>query len=426
MNAKPRIPVDASPFGINSHLSPRVMEIFAGIGVRWHRIDIDWDRIERTEGQPRWEELDRVCDAAQALGLSLLGSIAYTPSWASGRTPRQAPPVDHALFARFAGQVATRYRGRIAALSVWNEPNLAGFWGGTRAQYLSLLRGGLASIRDAAPDILRCGPDLSSWSEHGGKSWLRSVLDVTDAGPGPSLLDVVTHHQYAAGDTPQGRVKQIDQLHEYVAGRDLHDRPLWVTEIGWDTGKVPNEAQRGAHLRAVMQAMRERREWWQKVFWYDSHGLVDGRGSARWGLLVGPEDAPDFGRPLGAFADYARAVGEAPAPAQAAPGPSGAEVFRVVDAAYRGVLGRPVDDRGLAAHVELARRGALVELCRALFESAELARDLSPEAQAVRLYLGILGRDPDPDGLASTVLALRTGRGPERAADMLRSAEFRA
>jgi hypothetical protein len=255
---------------------------------------------------------------------------------------------------------------------------------------------------------------------------------VTDVDPRRPLLDVITHHQYAAGDTSHGRVKEIDRLHDFVRPRDLEQRPVWITEIGWDTGKVPNESQRGAHLRDVMAAMRERTAWWQKTFWYDSHGLVDGTGPARWGLLIGPETASDFGEPLPSFFDFAEVVledGGAP-PGAPVPGPVGpisdADALRLIDAAYRGVLGRSVDPEGLRVHRDLVRQGAILAFCRVLFDSAEFKKArLSPEALAARLYTGILGRDPDPGGFSVTVAELRAERGPQRVADMLQGPEFR-
>ena len=51
---------------------------------------------------------------------------------------------------------------------------------------------------------------------------------------------------------------------------------------------------------------------------------------------------------------------------------------------------------------------------------------LSATALATDLYLGILERKPDPDGLTATIQAIESGRGPERAAAMLDSDEAHA
>src|SRR5215471_227571 len=168
-----------SPFGINTHVSPKAIDAYADIGVRWHRVDVNWNEIEPQRGQRNWGQIDAVCDVASRRGLSLLASIAYTPTWASGgRDPAEAP-LDSKLFAAFAADVASRYRGRIAAVSVWNEPDLPQFYRGSRDRYLSLIVAAHSAIRDAAPETLRCGPDLSTWSGT-TKEWLTAVLRATD------------------------------------------------------------------------------------------------------------------------------------------------------------------------------------------------------------------------------------------------------
>lgn len=49
MATQPRIAaLHPSPYGVNSHSAPDdLLAELAGIGVRWHRIDVDWDLTER-------------------------------------------------------------------------------------------------------------------------------------------------------------------------------------------------------------------------------------------------------------------------------------------------------------------------------------------------------------------------------------------
>jgi hypothetical protein len=97
--------------------------------------------------------------------------------------------------------------------------------------------------------------------------------------------------------------------------------------------------------------------------------------------------------------------------------------------AYNGILGREPDAGGLANWSTSLDDGtlSLVGLCAALFDSEEFATyraHLDPEALAAELYWGILGREPDPEGLVATADAIRDGLRAERAADMLGSSEF--
>ncbi|MBI5508756.1 MAG: DUF4214 domain-containing protein [Deltaproteobacteria bacterium] len=95
---------------------------------------------------------------------------------------------------------------------------------------------------------------------------------------------------------------------------------------------------------------------------------------------------------------------------------------------YRGILGREPDAGGLASYTDAITNGMTMEtFCQTLFSSPEYAEQrsqLTAEQLAKELYRGILGREADPGGLASTIDAINAGNRVERAADMLKSAEF--
>ncbi|MCZ7667612.1 MAG: hypothetical protein M5U34_10545 [Chloroflexi bacterium] len=73
-------------------------------------------------------------DAAEEAGLGLIVRIDRQPLWSVESLPPEQitphqPPVDYQDFGDFCGVLAARYRGRIAAYQVWNEPNLSREWG---------------------------------------------------------------------------------------------------------------------------------------------------------------------------------------------------------------------------------------------------------------------------------------------------------
>ncbi|MFN0248330.1 MAG: glycosyl hydrolase [Kofleriaceae bacterium] len=286
--------LDPSPFGLDTHLAgDDLIESFASIGIRWHRIDIDWDHVETAKGVFDWTDVDRVVAIAERLGLSVFGSISYTPGWASGGANRALPPRDRSDYTDFVREVVRRYRGRIACLGVWNEPNLTQFWAGTRTQYLEdILVPGLTVIRWEAPEMVTCGPDLSSAGNERA-NWLVPILDA--AAP---LLDVITHHQYDGGDTVAGRASEIELLRDTLAANGQAGKPIWITEIGWSRNDV-TEAEQAMLLRGVMAAMKTR-PFWTKTFWYDSHGADFG--------ILGPDGSPDRGVPLEAYRAYADVI----------------------------------------------------------------------------------------------------------------------
>lgn len=405
--------LDGTRFGLNSHAAHDYMfERFAEIGIRWHRVDMEWSQVERNEGVLDWSLTDRVMDTTDRLGLSVMVSVSYTPAWAAGGTDHALPPRDPSRFVAFVREVVRRYRGRIDCIGIWNEPNLREFWKGSKQQFINdLLVPGLRAIREEAPEMATCGPDLSSSGDE-RNDWLAPIL----ASPAGGLLDVITHHQYDGKDSVKGRVEEIKKLRSFLVQRGHSDKPVWITETGWRTPGFSESAQ-SANLRGMMEAMQQNASWWHKTFWYDSHG-------EGWGLLQ-PDDAPDVGRPRQSYYAYRDVIA-----AFGPPPPPGVRPAPIqVTHAYRGILGREPDEGGLAAHVGfLEGGGSLRHLCEAMFGSPEFQANrahLSPEQLGAELYRGLLGREADDGGLLHTADELRAGRRAERAAAMLESDEFR-
>jgi hypothetical protein len=405
-------PLDPTPFGCNCHLArDESLAALVDAGVRFLRFDIDWDHIEPQRDVFDWTELDRCVDTAARLGASVYATPAYTPEWASGVAgQRAAPPRDGADFVRFVRAVVRRYPGKLHALGIWNEPNLREFYRGTQRFYLEqLLRPGLAAIREEAPEITTCGPDLSS--SKGVRDWLDGAL--TAAG---DLMDVLTHHQYDGGDTPEGRARAIDDLRAFLVQRGFGDRPLWITETGWKRGPRVSLSQQADHLRGVLRQRERRATWWTKTFWYDSHG-------EGWGLFAS-DGEPDAGRPRPAFAALRESIRELQ------PLPLDPRSLRaVVERAYLGLLARPADEAGRDAYVQALRRGVSTEtMCAELVGSDEWRRTraaLPAEIIAAQLYRGLLGREGAPAEIDDVAAAVRAGRTAARAAAALQSPEFR-
>jgi hypothetical protein len=70
---------------------------------------------------------DRLVDEAAAYGIRVqLTLMGPAPAWASGARKVSNTQPDAARFGEFAGAAAAHFRGRVRALSVWNEPNWHG------------------------------------------------------------------------------------------------------------------------------------------------------------------------------------------------------------------------------------------------------------------------------------------------------------
>ena len=109
---------------------------------------IAWRDVEPQPGIWDWTQADRILGEVERRELRLVIRLGQAPGWA--RSPgtlkaRDAPPADMSRWRAFCAAVAERYRGRISAYQIWNEPNLSREWGDQQARpsRLCQLAGGL-------------------------------------------------------------------------------------------------------------------------------------------------------------------------------------------------------------------------------------------------------------------------------------------
>jgi hypothetical protein len=227
----------------------RAREAGAG-GNRW---ELRWDAIERVRGSYDWAEVDRVVAANQGAGMPLLAILIGTPIWAG--TAAGAPPVgldapsimpDGSLnsanpWGRFVHDLASRYRGRIDAYEIWNEPNRPDFWSGSPAQYYRLLSVATAAIRHADPAAKVVFGGIDGYRD---LTFLDGVLEVAMADPAPpgrrGGFDVLGWHVY---HRPIDVYVGTWAIRERLRARGLA-QPIWITETNvaaWDDRRIRGE-----------------------------------------------------------------------------------------------------------------------------------------------------------------------------------------
>jgi hypothetical protein len=238
-----------------------------------------WREIEPTRGQFHWEVTDQVVAVAEYYDLNLVVRLDQHPAWVSnGQPPLNAPPEALGDYQHFVERVAWRYRGRIRAYIIWNEPNLALEWGGHApdpAAYARLLRAGYRAVKAGDPDALVITAGLAPTNGDGGRAMdERTFLQgMYQAGAAP-YFDVLGAHPYGFGlppDAPNdandglvfGRLEDLRAIMlEYGDGH----KPVWITEMGWTVDPPPDQpdigvslTQQGAYLTGALD--RVRREW---------------------------------------------------------------------------------------------------------------------------------------------------------------------
>jgi hypothetical protein len=157
-------PLMTSPdYGIQAFLwwrpevASRDLGLIENMGFRWTKQVFAWADIEGAKkGHYNWDQADQVVRMTDEAGIKLLARMDRAPAWTGAGAPN-GPPERYEDFGDFCYAVASRYKGRIHAYQIWNEPNLAREWGGnppSPQEYARLLSIAYTRIKEADPEAL--------------------------------------------------------------------------------------------------------------------------------------------------------------------------------------------------------------------------------------------------------------------------------
>ncbi len=269
-----------------------VLDKLKAVGVTWVRIDIGWISLEY-RGKRNWEswylnQVDYCVNAARARGINVLGMLWGTPGWANGDQAREVPPTNVNDYADAARWAAERYRGKVAAWEVWNEPDPAQtFWRGTTERYVDLLKVAYPAFKAGDPNaqVLLGGPSSND------DGWLSSVYAL---GAKP-YFDVVATHPYqgiadeapeAAGDGKRWWFSHTPAVRNVMVANGDAAKPIWFTEFGWSAhpnwSGVPNwqrgvtPEQQGDYFVRAIQYTQLNYPYVPVMFWYKERALPGG------------------------------------------------------------------------------------------------------------------------------------------------------
>jgi Glycosyl hydrolases family 39 len=236
----PNVTIPSSYFGLHiHHLAYPVPTPWPNMPVPEWRIwdaDVTWADIEPSKGQWRFEKLDGYVSLAQQHGTGILLTLGGSPRWASVRPNEPsnyspgftAEPLSIDDWRSYVKTVTLRYKGRIQAYEIWNEPNLPDYWSGTTDQMLTLTKEASLIIRGVDPQALVVSP--SATADY-GIPWLAEFLKKG----GGQYVDVIGFHFYVNPHTlpPEDMLPVIQHVHEVLADNGLANKPVWNTETGW-------------------------------------------------------------------------------------------------------------------------------------------------------------------------------------------------
>jgi hypothetical protein len=304
----------------------------AGFG--WIRQQIHWSDQEGPPGRYVWGELDEVVDAVNRAGLKLLVSVVYAPRFYA--ISGHGMPRDPASLGNFVAALTRHYQGRVQAIEIWNEQNLAVENGGRvsiddAGHYVELLKEAYTRIKAVDPSMyVIAGPPSSTgitkatlaiddmtyfeamYSYNGGE--IRDYFDAQAVHPGGSANPPDTlwpdNPSTANGwtDHPTFYFRHVENVRALMERYGLGDHQIWITEYGWAThnttpgfefGNQVSFEQQAEYIVGAMRRTREQYPWVGAMFLWNlnfatlgarseqaSFGILSSNGSPRPAFLA--------------------------------------------------------------------------------------------------------------------------------------------
>ncbi len=277
--------VSAPQVGVNVFLEQEVeadkrqrsLALLHDAGVTWVRQQLPWEQIEPLAkgqttdpkfGGSTWTKFDDIVERATALGMYVVLRVDTSPRWALPADAQDGlgPPIDYQDYWDFVAQVALRYRGRVAAYQIWNEPNLNSEWGRRPpdpAGYARLLRGASERIHaiDPAARVVMAAlaPTLTESADALNELFYLQQMYAAGVRGAFDVLAVQAYGLRGGPDDPRIDVTDVTfsrplLVHKLMDANGDRDTPVWATEMGWNVNPASLAEQRFGRVTPSLQA----------------------------------------------------------------------------------------------------------------------------------------------------------------------------
>jgi polysaccharide biosynthesis protein PslG len=222
------------------------------LGATWIRTDLNWNSIQpQSASSSNWQAFDRVVQAANARGLSVLPIIDFPPVWAraaSCASQSACEPANPAQYAAFAQAAAARYAPEgVHTWEVWNEPNVTNFWkpAPNVAAYTQLVKATSSAVRatDPTATIISGGLAPAATIPGGNIAPLDFLAAFCKQG-GVAAVNAVGMHPYSYPVLPTSvaswnawsqMASTPISMRSILAGCGQGSKQIWATEYGAPT-----------------------------------------------------------------------------------------------------------------------------------------------------------------------------------------------
>lgn len=185
-------------------------------GFKWERVELQSFRVVPKRGVFDFSFYDKLFDIADRHGLSCVVNLGtYMPLGLDRRSEE-----GQRLYVEMVRRTVARYKDRIRHWEVWNEPEYASFWTGTRQEFVRFSNAIHDAIKaeDPAAEVIAC---VTAHVD----------LDFIDRCKADGIrFDSFSVHPYRDLPTAEGLVADLAAVTNRAFGAKT-----WATEIGWST-----------------------------------------------------------------------------------------------------------------------------------------------------------------------------------------------
>jgi len=230
-------PVVPKPYGmqLKSHnKDEKNLDELQQLGIHIVRRGLLWHNIEKKKGEYDFSAYDELVNGVEKRGMVLLATLALNNEKLH---PHVKEPEGRKAFIAYVKATMEHYKGKPIIWEIWNEPNIATFWGkhGTHnskeyaAEYYGLVKALVPEMKKVDPDCLVVAGSVSGmWSA--SWQWTEYIFDMGILKTG---IDGWSHHPYSL-PRPESHLEGYARLRQmFVKAGVPEDFPIVNSERGF-------------------------------------------------------------------------------------------------------------------------------------------------------------------------------------------------
>ena len=262
-----------SPWGIQvGSLEKDHVDKAAQIGIKWTRLQLSWDQVEKSKGVYNWGASDTAFEMALQRGItpfiSLCGSNKlYCKEAETDARQKELygispiPPTADSLAMKawltFIKKAIERYKEKISYWEIWNEPNHPHYWGAapSGAEYGKLVSATSDVIKSVDSKAKIIGGALAGLDPEFTANFLANGV--------AKKIDILSFHNYA--ELPEDRIYKAIETWD-VINKFNPSLELWQGECGYPSSSSTRDYRGTSPWGVTIQAKWLLRQAFTDVF----------------------------------------------------------------------------------------------------------------------------------------------------------------